>query len=107
MVMVRRLFPRLGLTIFLLGVWFSSTYGTIGDSVKISGIARVIHYTKKDFQGDPQFWASCQDHEGVLYFGNNDGALIFDGQTWQKVKLPNSSSIRSLHVSEDGTVYAG
>jgi AraC family transcriptional regulator, chitin signaling transcriptional activator len=77
------------------------------DSLNISGIARVIHYTKKDFQGDPQFWTMCQDKDGILYFGNNDGALIFDGQTWQKVRLPNSSSIRSLLVSSKGDVYAG
>jgi AraC family chitin signaling transcriptional activator len=77
------------------------------DSTVIKGIARVIHYTKKDFQGDPQFWAICQDNDGILYFGNNDGALIFDGQSWQKVKLPNGSSIRSLYVSKNGIVYAG
>jgi AraC family chitin signaling transcriptional activator len=78
-----------------------------GDSLKINGIARVIHYTQKDFQGDPQFWTMCQDKAGVLYFGNNDGALIFDGQRWQKVRLPNNSSIRALTVSSDGIVYAG
>lgn len=76
-------------------------------SLVIRGIPRVIHYTKKDFQGSTQFWTVCQDKEGVLYFGNNDGALIFDGEIWHKVALPNNSSIRSLCVSSSGTVYAG
>jgi AraC family transcriptional regulator, chitin signaling transcriptional activator len=75
--------------------------------VEIQGTPRIIHYTKKDFQGDPQFWSMAQGHDGILYFGNNDGALIFDGETWQKVKLPNNSSIRSLKVSLSGTIYAG
>jgi AraC family transcriptional regulator, chitin signaling transcriptional activator len=73
----------------------------------IEGTPRIIHFTRKDFQGDPQFWGMAQGHDGLLYFGNNDGALIFDGETWQRVKLPNNSSIRSLKVSLSGTVYAG
>ncbi len=28
----------------------------------------------------------CQDKNGVLYFANNDGAVIFDGEQWQTVK---------------------
>jgi AraC family transcriptional regulator, chitin signaling transcriptional activator len=74
---------------------------------RFHGLPPVIHYSKKDFKGDPQFWAMCQDKNGVLYFANNDGALVFDGQTWQKVLLPNKSSIRSIMVSRDNTVYAG
>lgn len=73
----------------------------------VRGNPRIVHYTKRDFQGDPQFWSMTQDRDGILYFGNNDGALIFDGETWQKVKLPNNSSIRSLKVSLSGTIYAG
>lgn len=80
---------------------------TTGFRNTIKGTPRIIHYTKKDFQGDPQFWTMTQDRQGVLYFGNNDGALVFDGETWQKVKLPNNSSIRSLCVSTTGEVYAG
>lgn len=73
----------------------------------IRGTPRIIHYTKKDFQGDPQFWTMAQDKTGVLYFGNNDGALIYNGETWQRISLPNNSSIRSLKVSASGVVYAG
>src|SRR5204862_2065334 len=68
----------------------------------IKGTPRVIHYTRKDFNSDPQIWTMCQDKEGILYFGSNSGALIYDGETWQNAKLPNNSSIRSLAVSNDG-----
>src|SRR5690606_38816580 len=77
------------------------------EPISIKGTPRIIHYTKKDFQGDPQFWTMAQDRDGILYFGNNDGALIYDGEVWQKVTLPNNSSIRSLKVSTEGVVYAG
>ena len=101
--------PLAVLILMLLFSFFSLSAKSIvaSDTLNISGVARVIHYTKKDFQGDPQFWAICQDREGVLYFGNNDGTLIFDGQTWQKVQLPNKSSTRSLLVSSSGEVFAG
>lgn len=92
----------------LLTTGFYASEGADGEPpLAIKGAPRVIHYTKKQFNGDPQFWSMCQDREGVLYFGNNDGALIFDGERWQTVRLPNNSSIRALRTSTDGTVYAG
>lgn len=76
-----------------------------GNAMK--GLPQVVHYSRHDFNADPQFWAVCEDKEGVLYFGNNDGAIIFDGEQWQKVVLPNNSSIRCLVSDSAGNVYAG
>jgi AraC family transcriptional regulator, chitin signaling transcriptional activator len=73
----------------------------------IKGTPRVIHYTRKDFNSDPQIWTMCQDKDGILYFGTNKGTLIFDGETWQTVHLPNNSSVRSLAVNDEGTVFTG
>src|SRR5688572_4756873 len=73
----------------------------------IKGSPRVIHYTRKDFDSDPQIWTMCQDNDGILYFGSNNGVLIFDGERWQKVSFPNNSSVRSLAVNKNGTVFAG
>ncbi|WP_198537013.1 helix-turn-helix and ligand-binding sensor domain-containing protein [Salegentibacter sediminis] len=67
----------------------------------------VSHYSQQDFQGDTQFWTTTEDHRGVSYFGNNDGVVIFDGERWHKVSLPNHSSVRSLITSSEGKVYAG
>ena len=73
----------------------------------IKGIPRILHYTKNDFNSDTQFWSMCQDDEGVLYFGNNEGVLIYDGEHWQYIHLPNRSSMRCLLQAKDGTIYAG
>ncbi|MFZ6011130.1 MAG: triple tyrosine motif-containing protein [Bacteroidota bacterium] len=78
-----------------------------GERPSIHGSPRVVHYTRKDFNSDPQIWTMCQDKEGILYFGSNNGVLIYDGEVWQNVKLPNNSSVRSLLVNKQGTVYAG
>lgn len=98
---------------WLMSGLFMVSFCTMAQSVarpersEIRGTPRILHYTRDDFHGDSQFWTMCQDQDGILYFGNNDGALVFDGARWYKVLLPNNSSVRSLFYSSDGTVYAG
>ncbi|MEY2692617.1 MAG: hypothetical protein RIT03_1007 [Bacteroidota bacterium] len=72
-----------------------------------SKLPKVIHYARKDFKGDPQFWTVCEQANGEMIFSNNDGALVFDGENWQKLTLPNNSSIRSLVKTTNGKIYAG
>lgn len=74
---------------------------------KLKGLPGITHYNRKDFHADPQFWTVCEDKEGVMYFGNNDGCVIYDGERWHQVSLPNNSSIRSLTIDSAGIVYAG
>jgi hypothetical protein len=82
-------------------------YGqTVAPTGDVRGMPRIIHYTKKEFNADPQFWTMCQDQAGIFYFGNNDGVLVFDGERWQKVQLPNNSSVRSLRMDKKGEIYA-
>jgi AraC family chitin signaling transcriptional activator len=72
-----------------------------------SGTVKTHQYTKADFNADAQFWAAIEGDDGTMYFGNNDGVLIFDGERWQKVILPNNSSVRSLCKDSNGIVFAG
>ncbi|AHM63351.1 hypothetical protein D770_25530 [Flammeovirgaceae bacterium 311] len=73
----------------------------------VHGVPGITHYQRQDFNADPQFWSVCEDAAGILYFGNNDGALVFDGERWHKVFLPNNSAVRSLTADAEGNVYAG
>ena len=70
-------------------------------------IPKITHYSRNDFQADGQFWTMTEDKNGILYFGNNDGVLVFDGERWQKVTLPNHSTVRSLITTKDNVVHAG
>tara|TARA_R110002020_G_scaffold85914_5_gene211770 strand:+ start:7927 stop:10845 length:2919 start_codon:yes stop_codon:yes gene_type:complete len=70
-------------------------------------IPKITHYSRNDFHADGQFWTMTEDKNGILYFGNNDGVLVFDGERWQKVTLPNHSTVRSLITTTDNVVHAG
>ena len=64
-------------------------------------------YSPKTYRGTPQNWAVVEDRRGVIYVGNSDGLLEYDGQKWRKLKLPNSATVRSLAVDGQGTIYVG
>lgn len=70
-------------------------------------IPKITHYNRTDFEADGQFWTMTEDADGILYFGNNDGILIFDGERWHKVTLPNHSTVRSLITDANNVVHAG
>jgi two-component system, sensor histidine kinase and response regulator len=54
-----------------------------------------------------QNWGAIQDAQGVMYFGNGAGVLIFNGRCWQLVETSNKSVVRSLAVDDRGVVYVG
>ena len=64
-------------------------------------------YGSKTYGASPQNWAIAQDDRGLMYFGNTDCLLEFDGTNWRKIVLPNNSTVRSLAVDANGTVFVG
>jgi len=69
------------------------------------GIPFLRNYSPKEYKGDPQIWAITQGLQGKMYFGTTNGLLEYDGRNWQTL-LPGKM-VRSLDVSQDGTVYVG
>ncbi len=72
----------------------------------IKGVPGIKHFTEDDYHSDSQFWTMAEGDDGILYFGNNDGINVFDGERWQLIKLPNGSTVRSMFYSSDGNLYA-
>jgi len=58
----------------------------------------VSQFAKKDYNASNQNWAVGQGNDGILYFGNNDGLLQFDGTLWETHKMPANKMVRSLMV---------
>jgi signal transduction histidine kinase len=71
------------------------------------GLIQSKLFTSKEYRAGTQNWAIVEDHRGVMYFGNGRGVLEYNGETWNLIKLKNESSVRSLAVSKNGTVYVG
>ncbi|MCP4216087.1 MAG: response regulator [bacterium] len=47
-----------------------------------------------------------QNQRGVIYVGNQNGVLIYDGVSWQIIRIPNNQ-VRSMSIHENGTIYIG
>ena len=78
-----------------------------GVQCAIEGIPLIKNYPRKTYQAGNQNWAVVQDDEGVMYFGNNNGVLIYNGVNWQLTPVPNLSIVRSLKNYGNGKILAG
>ena len=67
----------------------------------------ISNYGKEVHRGGTQNWAVTAHTDGMMYFGNNSGVLVFDGLDWDIVPLPNRTFVRSLHQEEEGPLYVG
>jgi signal transduction histidine kinase len=62
---------------------------------------------RRDLRAHPQNWTFVQDLRGVLYVGNGEGVLEFDGVRWRLIPVANGSAVRSLACAPDGRIYVG
>lgn len=86
-------------------VFFSSL--AIGQ-VKNIGLPYVRNFTKEIYHHHPRNLAIAQSQTGIMYFGNGDGLLEFDGNHWHLLSMPNKSAVISLCVDDsDGKLYVG
>lgn len=67
----------------------------------------VKQFTKKDYGAANQNWSVSQSSDGIMYFGNNQGLLEFDGNTWNLYKLPLNKTARSLYIDTNNRIYTG
>ena len=86
---------------------FSIISNLVGRDITHRGLPFVKHYKKVDFEVAVQNWAIAQAPDGLMYFGNNDGLLEFDGRSWRIYSVPNHSSIRAIHIDSLGRIYVG
>ena len=50
-----------------------------------------------------QNWAIVQDSRGVMYFGNHDAILEYDGVSWRKIYVKNRTTVRSFAIDGNGS----
>src|SRR5690554_1904126 len=64
-------------------------------------IPPVYNYTTSNYNAGNQNWAIAQDKNGIIYFGNNNGLLSFDGTNWKLHTLPNNLSVKSIYIDSN------
>src|ERR1700761_7233549 len=75
--------------------------------IKSIGVPYVQNYTKAIYQSGNQNWSVTKDERGIMYFGNAEGLLTFDGRYWQLYRMPNGLIVRSVAADGKGKVYVG
>lgn len=94
-----RLLLPLVLLLFSIGA-LASTVGNLG-------YPYIQNYTKAIYQAGNQNWSVAQGKNGVMYYGNSNGLLAFDGNSWQLYQMPNKLIVRAVATDGKGRVFAG
>jgi DNA-binding CsgD family transcriptional regulator len=77
------------------------------DNIKNTGIPYVQNYQKSIYLSGNQNWSIAKDSKGIMYFGNAQGLLTFDGKYWQQHQMPNRQIVRAVATDAKDLVYAG
>ena len=67
-----------------------------------AGLPYLRAYGPKEYGAQAQNWAVTQDQRGIIYIGNNDGVVVYDGVQWRTVPVSNMTLVRSLDVDSKG-----
>ncbi|MPY89699.1 MAG: hypothetical protein GEU99_17475 [Luteitalea sp.] len=63
-------------------------------------------YRPNEHGGSAQSWQFVQDARGLLYVGNNNGVLEYDGASWRLIETANNVAW-SLDLDARGRIYVG
>lgn len=77
---------------------------------QIPFIPPVYNYTTDHYNAGNQNWALAQGNNGVIYFGNDNGLLSYDGVNWKLHNLPNNLSVKSIFIESNDNyerIYVG
>ncbi len=96
-------FKQILLGVFLLQFFCFHSFSQINSD----GIPFITNYSPRTYNANEFNWSITQDHRGIMYFGNSNLILEYDGKNWLKIPVPEQTYILSLATGTDGTIYAG
>ncbi len=68
----------------------------------------VRYYGKRTYGAATQNWSSECNDEGIAFFANNNGVLVFDSEDWMIIPNHNHTNTRSLfYDKQENVLYAG
>ena len=73
-----------------------------------AGLPYIQNFTPKEYGAHSQNWAIIQDQRGIIYVGNTEGLLEYDGISWRLIKPSGKANIVfSLAVDKNNRIYVG
>ena len=60
-----------------------------------------------EHHGSAKTYCSVQSINGIMYFGNQEGVLEYDGNRWRSISINGERSVRSLTLGNDSLIYVG
>lgn len=94
-------------TVRLFLLFLLLSHYTFASDIKSIGVPYIENYSKSVYGAGNQNWSIAKDHHGIMYYGNAEGLLTFDGKYWQKYKMPNGQIVRSVATDQKGKIYTG
>lgn len=70
----------------------------------------ISNYSENEYgkEFNAQNWSVTQDKDGLMYFGNSNYVLTYDGMHWNSILVSNNSGyVTSLLATDDEQVYWG
>lgn len=67
----------------------------------------IQNFDYKTYKAHQENWSIVQDQRGVIYVGNNQGILEYDGMSWRTITTDKNVAALSLDIDGDGVVWVG
>ena len=93
--------------IFIYTLVFYLSLSTCFAQYSASG-PMVKNFPKQIYNGGTQTWDICEGDNGLVFYANNDGLLLFDGKDFSKHPLPGKTILRSIYFDKiSRRIFAG
>ncbi|MEP7108183.1 MAG: GAF domain-containing protein [Ferruginibacter sp.] len=67
----------------------------------------IINYKAKEYKATRTNWTVLENDDGMMYFGNFNGILEYDGVKWRKINPGGNKTVRCLAKDKTGRIYYG
>lgn len=71
------------------------------------GLPPLEAFAVRDYGEHNQNWAAVQDRRGVLYVGNKNAVLTYDGATWSSLPIRAGIFINALAIDAEDRIWVG
>ncbi|MCK4920950.1 MAG: SpoIIE family protein phosphatase [Bacteroidales bacterium] len=72
-----------------------------------SGQYPIYNFSPNEYNALGQNWCAVQDQRGIMYFGNNQGVLEYDGENWTLIPPVDGAPIKSMAIDKNNRVFFG